>query len=284
VEDRRREIGEGKRSVNSHFFLLIQAQGCDFISTQLAEGSALRTILDINVAEARAYAFLSFGPLPVPGGLQAAEFNLRDPLSFLFSAKAREPNSEIDLTMCWLLVNLLAVELGLPRGSNHLEVRIFNPVAMHQTKGPGSTHNRDNMDCGYKMENTLDASDIMGNHKRHRLSLNTTVWSALCWAVLLDPDNVDVCSNHKRLHHFLNYIEDENKLLKQIRTIAEKVRFSIYSRASTFFGYLQTDDEMIAQHISALFLMNEQVSEQRLTNMHYQTSFLLLITSHSQKR
>jgi len=50
-----------------------------------------------------------------------------------------------------LFVNILAVTLGLPRGSNHLHTRIFNtPYLLKWVRGPGSSW-KIQQDCGYTM-------------------------------------------------------------------------------------------------------------------------------------
>jgi len=75
--------------------------------------------------------------------------------------------------------------------------------------------------------------------------------------VLLDTDNVEVVTG--KVHHFLNYIEQDNANIKFQRSKVEKVRFSIYSRATSFYEVLAQDEEMIAQQMAAIFLLNEQL-------------------------
>lgn len=100
---------------------------------------------------------------------------------------ASRTDPKFDCTAAHILVNCLAVALGTPKDTNHLYARIFNPKVLHDTKGPGSDHSHTNYDCGYQLHQgqLTNRNQIMGNNRKYRLALNTTVWAALSWCTLI---------------------------------------------------------------------------------------------------
>lgn len=78
----------------------------------------------------------------------------------------------------------------------------------------------------------------MGNHRLHRLAMNTITWASLCWAAILFPE--ELC-NVVRGGHFLNYIADERRDYRAVGSHAEQVRHYILIRASGFFEHLTVE-------------------------------------------
>jgi len=86
----------------------------------------------------------------------------------------------------------------------------------------------------------------MGNHRRFRLALNTTVWISLCWCLLLDPANI------------LNYWQTDGALMfNGNRTNIQKLCYYVFIRAVTFFNLM--DNEMRNQAIDGTLFLTESL-------------------------
>ena len=171
---------------------------------------------------------------------------------------------KLDKTPAHLMVNCLAITLGLPSDSNHMYPRIFNPAALNGTKGPGSDYNRENWDCGYKMEfmvlTTQTQPPIMGNNTQYRLALNTLVWGALSWCTLVDPVNgLHACKTN---NHFLNALADAARTgrdARRQRTELEQVRWDLFTRYQQFYSVLAHNEDWRNQHIDSCHFITESL-------------------------
>jgi hypothetical protein len=154
---------------------------CPFV-TALLDNAKFIALLDINNEEKKCYQFFTQGPPDIAENA--------DELLWHFSAKN---DNKFDTSLRYLFVNVLAVVLGLPRGSNHLYTRVFTPeVLSSSVRGPGSTYPNER-DCGYFIEATGELTNrfdkyanIMGGSRLYRLGLNTMTWAALCVPLFVD--------------------------------------------------------------------------------------------------
>lgn len=77
------------------------------------------------------------------------------------------------------------------------------------------------------------------------MALNTTVWAAISWSLLLLPDE-----SHKAAisnYHFLNQWQQDGSRNGVNRTDQQKVRTYVVDRAITFFTLLASDEQVVAQ-------------------------------------
>ncbi|KAJ3039272.1 hypothetical protein HDV00_012360 [Rhizophlyctis rosea] len=208
-----------------------------------------RDQLIITAKEQCAYEFLARGPAKRVDPTKRSIYEL-------FTIKENQKSSMADV-----MVNCLSLALGAPRESNHLHDRIFNLGNLHQFLCPGSEYNRMNMDCGFTLgysgyQQGLDLTNnlnIMGNHRKYRLRLNTMTWAALCFGAILDEPGMMAAAQN----HFLNYIPQEAQDLGVNRrgpvTQAENTRHYMLTRAQVFCNLLETDGH-IAREDGLLFL------------------------------
>jgi hypothetical protein len=107
----------------------------------------------------------------------------------------------------------------------------------------------------------------MGNNRQYRLALNSTVWTALSWCILLDPAKGFQAFTVS--YQFMNYWRQDADVqyreggnaegrMRQ-RTDVEKVRFYLLSRAQGFFEELCNDPQMNDQHIDAIHFLTESL-------------------------
>ncbi|KAH3761459.1 AAA+ ATPase [Pelomyxa schiedti] len=209
----------------------------------------LSQLLSLHKLEEAAFKFVGNGPLEVSDD--------RDPLKFMFSSRAQK-DKNFDQTFAHLLVNVLAVGLGLP-ANNHIHIRMFDIVACSDTLCPGSAfNNRINWDCGFLLPENGQLQDaspvIMGNSRRCRLTLNSITWSAFCWAMLLDEDGYNKALTS--VNHFLNALCDVHSKEPTISTQA-RVHTYILHRAHGFFSELQHDHNIISQHVRPDYYITE---------------------------
>eukprot|EP00727_Mastigamoeba_balamuthi_P014126 m51a1_g9336 hypothetical protein (4370) ;mRNA; r:36058-55372 len=212
----------------------------------------LRGVLDLTDCEARSYEFFIAGFKNVDPDREIA--------LHLFSERVQKGPLTEELIYSYLMVNVLAVALGCPRNSNHLYCRIFELQKLSGTYGPGSAHDRMNMDCGYRMDENgtllLDPSPpIMGNSRRLRLVLNTSVWMSICWATLLHPDAPRIALSND---HFLNFVDADAKLFKFDMTPEQKVRLYVQWRAYTFCYWMR---QSAREDVDPVHLFNESLQQ-----------------------
>ena len=177
----------------AYYEYFIKCKPCNVLQVLLQQPNII-PLLDINPVEKNAFDFVANGPVDVPDNVDilAYLFSIGMHITsihilILFLGAIKDPN--FDSTSAHIMVNCLAVSLGLPRDTNHLYPRIFTPSVLNRTKGPGSDHNRENMDCGYQMHTDQLPNnakpEIMGNNKQYRLALNSLVWASLSWCTLV---------------------------------------------------------------------------------------------------
>eukprot|EP00727_Mastigamoeba_balamuthi_P014233 m51a1_g9432 hypothetical protein (4159) ;mRNA; f:408019-433718 len=214
----------------------------------------LRGVLDLTDGEARSYEFFITGFKDVDHDREIA--------LHLFSEQVQKGPLTEELIYSYLMVNVLAVALGCPRDSNHLYCRIFELRKLSATYGPGSAFGRKNADCGYQMDKNgallMDPSPpIMGNSRRLRLVLNTTVWMSICWATLLHPD-APLIARANSNSTFLNYVEEDAELFKFDMTPDQKVRFYVQWRAYTFYYWMR---QSVSEDVDPVHLLNESLQQ-----------------------
>ncbi|MDY4146282.1 MAG: hypothetical protein SOY54_08745, partial [Bacilli bacterium] len=187
-----------------------------------------------------------------------------DTLYGAFSYKWRTDKKEkADLTTSHLMANVLAYTLGCPSDSTHMYERIFKMETLNDAKCPGSAYNRNNWDCGFKMDmhGNLDSATppIMHNNRQYRLALNTVTWMAFSWSQIVNPPMyVKALENH----HFINHIEDVRATIGgRTRNKEEEVHTYIYDRACNFFSALREESSTSAGRIDQTHFINETLLE-----------------------
>lgn len=239
-------------AVFTYYQCFNNGQKCEFLLSKLNE---IVPLLCITPAERRAFEFLANGPLDVPD-------DKLEPLLYVFSQQARAPGARVDLSLAHLLANILAIALGCPSDSTHLYNRAFALGTLNGTFCPGSAYSRQNWDCGFIYDPKTGALSpanspppILGDNVWRRLALNTTIWGAICWALILSPDegHQAAVSNY----HFLNRVQDEQLVGAVQRNEKQVVRSYVFTRTSTFFNALAQNSETVSQHIDVVHCINE---------------------------
>ncbi|KAI9334217.1 hypothetical protein DFJ73DRAFT_39091 [Zopfochytrium polystomum] len=174
----------------------------------------------------------------------------------MFESKS---NRRQDGDMADLMVLLLAVALGSRPESTHVYDRIFTPEALHRQLCPGSSYERLNYDCGFVTgdgDSLMQGNPaIMGEHRKHRLALNSITWMSLNWASVLYEPNVlfQLAGNH-----FFNYASDEARDIGVDRSgavTAKAVKSYIATRAAVFKHLLEVE----CREVNASLYLTESI-------------------------
>eukprot|EP00047_Mylnosiga_fluctuans_P000005 m.183312 g.183312 ORF g.183312 m.183312 type:complete len:5791 (+) comp10000_c0_seq6:916-18288(+) len=208
-----------------------------------------------------AFAFIANGPLDVPDNTDSARR--------LFSRQARQPqarqqNSRANLAYAGLMVSCLAVAVGSPPSTNHIQARLFEHARLNGSACAGSDYGREQRDCGFKYEpGTLLTTGcnppIMGNNMRYRLALNTMTWMPMTFSMVINPANIASLQQHVPL--MFTYHEDAqlDPRAGRQRTAAQCVMEFSHVRAFGYLLGLEAMPQSVADGLDAVQFVNESL-------------------------
>lgn len=168
-------------------------------------------------------------------------------LEWHFSSNVRSNrDGSVDARISYTMVNMLAIAVGMPSSGNHMYSLIFEPsISVPGKFGPGATAWQ-LYDCYYQVDERgqLHGADrqVLGNVRCRRMLINSTVWLAMSWPLLVHP----VTTTQTFLPiHLINHIGDVLPPKKQrVRKMEESVQWYIFIRGLKFFEYLESDKDI----------------------------------------
>ena len=225
-----------------------QAKPCAIIQ-QLINDPILQTLGYIP-KENTVLTFLAQGPR------QMTDEEIRmDDSSYLFSANIRANGCKEDRTIAHLLICCLAVSVAFPNRS-HFYTRIFHLGSLNGKKCPGSDYNRENYDCGFKVDGieltNMSNPPIFQGVKKYRCVFNFLTWGSIVLSLLFFPEEASrACETN---YHFFNALNDENY---RARSKLQLQRSYVYTRCSTFYSLYANDTDVIQQNIQPAHFTSE---------------------------
>lgn len=221
-----------------HFFV----KGEDCISVgRLAENADFARVTLLTEVERN--VLLTFSVRPPEGN---------DHLSSLFSRKETKQQER------HLLVNMLAIVLALPPGSNHLYYRIFDPAALARSeRGPGASRNTEK-DCGYQTEDAegkLPPAACFGGSRLYRHAINFMTWGGCALALLLDSEKTEGPIGRMCLEG--NFQSEVYSDVGKQETKLDKLKKYILWRPTMHFRWLSGDQSLTENLIQPEFFITQ---------------------------
>lgn len=215
------------------------------ILDNLLQDQAIVNHLHVTGEEMKAYQFYSRGPHDEP----EERHHLDKYVTYHFSKQHLQSNASKEAT--YLLTNIAAVCLGVPKNKNHMYNRMFHPEVLHDSFSPGSTYNHVSWDCGFQTDGlqityfSEYARNILNGNQMYHSALNTLTWGAFALCMLFDPQRN--CKLSKD-NHMLNYVGRDGHGDRNLSEI-DMVSKYIFTRFVSFLSLVSISHAISSQNI-----------------------------------